>query len=172
MFKEINYEELNENLGNRLEKEWALVTAGEENNFNTMTISWSSFGTLWHKKMATIYIGSTRYTNKYLEKENYFTISFFDKKYKKELSFCGTKSGKDIDKIKETGFTKEFDKAPYFKEASLVLICKKVAKTDMTNTNIYDKEIKERVCKEDNGFYYMYNGIIEKVLINESDVYE
>ncbi len=166
MFKEIEYSEIKENLGEKLKKEFALVTAGTNNDLNTMTISWGAFGELWFKNMATIYIRPSRYTIKYLDKEEYFTISFYEKEYKKALVLCGTKSGRDIDKIKETGFTPLYDKAPFFKEASLVLICRKVAKTSFENAEIYDEDIIAKNYK-DNEYHYIYNAVIEKVLVKE-----
>ena len=39
-----------------LDKEWALVTVGDKNKYNTMTVSWGGLGTLWHKPVVTIYI--------------------------------------------------------------------------------------------------------------------
>ena len=51
----------------KFNSEWALVTAGTKDKFNSMTISWGSFGTLWFKKVITIYIRPDRYTFKFLE---------------------------------------------------------------------------------------------------------
>ena len=66
----------------KFNNEWALVTAGTKDNFNSMTISWGSFGTLWFKKVITIYIRPDRYTFKFLEENDTFTISFYDEEYK------------------------------------------------------------------------------------------
>ena len=166
MFKEIKFDEIKKELLEKLKKDFALVTAGTEKDLNTMTVSWGAFGELWSKDIATIYIRESRHTLKYLEKEEYFTITFYGKEYKKELLLCGTKSGKDIDKVKETGFTTMYDKAPFFKEANIVLICKKVSKTDFKNIEIYDKSIINDNYS-DNDYHYAYNGIIEKVLVKE-----
>lgn len=76
MFKEIKFSEIKEDLGKRLSKDFGLVTAGNENDLNTMTVSWGAFGQLWNMDMVTIYIRKSRYTIKFLERENYFTISF------------------------------------------------------------------------------------------------
>ena len=167
MFKEIKLIDIKENLWSKLNKEWGLITAGSLDDLNTMTVSWGAFGTLWYKDMLTVYIRASRHTVKYLDRERYFSLSFYDNKYKKSLSICGSESGRDIDKIKKIGFTKCFDKAPYFKEASLVLICRKVAKTDMNSSIIYDNSIKEKEYGRGD-YHYMYNGIIEKVLVKDS----
>ena len=59
---------------------WALVTAGSLGDYNTMTISWGGLGTLWSKQVTTIYVKPIRYTYQFLEKNDYFTITFFDKR--------------------------------------------------------------------------------------------
>ena len=110
--------------------------------------------------------------------EDLFTDIKFDEKKPQVLKpiisgsgentfLIGSNETLDIDKIKKIGFTKCFDKAPYFKEASLVLICRKVSKTDMTNSIIYDNSIKEKEYGTGD-YHYMYNGIIEKVLVKDS----
>lgn len=164
MFKEIEYKEIQENLEEKLKNDWALVTAGSPDDFNMMTISWGAFGTLWNDDMATIYIRESRHTINYLEKEDYFTISFYGKEYRKALGICGSKSGKDTNKLEMIGFSPLYDKAPYFEEANIVLVCRKVAKTDFKNSVIYDENIVQDNYK-DGDFHIMYNGIIEKVLI-------
>lgn len=60
-----------------LDEEWALVTAGTKDKFNTMTISWGSFGMIWYKPVISIYIRKTRYTFDFIEKNDYFTVSFY-----------------------------------------------------------------------------------------------
>ena len=66
-------------------KEWALVTAGTKEKFNSMTIAWGGMGTLWRVPVLQIFIRPNRYTFKFLEENEYFTVSFYDKKYKKAL---------------------------------------------------------------------------------------
>ena len=80
------------------DKEWALLTAGSMDNFNTMTISWGGMGTLWGKPVVTVYVKPIRYTYEFLEKNDYFTLSFFPEEYRADLLTLGTKSGRDGDK--------------------------------------------------------------------------
>ena len=63
----------------KLEKEWALLTAGPLEHCNAMTINWGSFGTLWKKPVATVYVKPVRHTHGYLREHGYFTVSFFRK---------------------------------------------------------------------------------------------
>ena len=126
-FREIDVLNLKEsNAFKLIGKDWMLITAGDEKNLNTMTASWGMLGVLWQKNVSCIFVRPQRYTFKFLENSDYYSLCFFDDKYKKVLSYCGTHSGKDTDKISATGLNVALDKAPYFKEAKLVLICKKI----------------------------------------------
>ena len=126
----------------KIDKEWALLTCGKKEKFNMMTISWGGLGTLWHKPIATIYVRPNRYTNEFIENNDYFTLSFYDEEYKKDLGFLGSKSGRDIDKISYTNLTPEIiDNGITFKEANLTIVCKKIYFQDLDIKNIPQTEI-------------------------------
>lgn len=112
---------------------WALVTAGPLDDYNTMTISWGGLGTLWGKSVATVYVKPIRYTHRFLDKNEYFTLSFFPPEYKKDLATLGRLSGRDGDKVAQTSLTpKAMGPAVGFEEAELTLLCKKIYRQDMT----------------------------------------
>lgn len=122
------------------DKEWAVLTAGSIEEFNTMTISWGGLGTIWNKPVATIYVRPNRYTYEFIEKNDYFTISFFDKEYRNDLTILGSKSGRDVDKISLTKLTpKSLGKYISYNEAKLTIVCKKLYFQDMNISNVYDK---------------------------------
>ena len=125
--------------------EWALITAGSSENYNTMTVSWGGLGVLWGAPSATVYIRPQRYTREFFEKNELFTISFFASEYKKALSFCGSHSGRNCDKSKETGLTPiEIDGTTSFEEAELILVCRKKYSQDMTADSFLDKSLLEK----------------------------
>lgn len=165
-FKEINPNQITNNPFDLIGKDWALVTAGSKEKFNTMTVSWGGVGIMWNKPVAFTFIRPQRYTYEFLENGEYFTMSFFDDSYRDVLSFCGSKSGRDYDKPKETGITAVFDdKAPYFSQAKLVLVCKKLYGQFLNEESAVDKSI---LSSYKNGDYHkMYISEIEKVLVNE-----
>ncbi len=167
MFKEINVKDIKENAVDLLDSQWGLVTAGDKDGLNTMTVSWGALGELWGLDMVTIYIRPQRYTVKFLEEQDYFTLSFYPSDMKKIHAVCGSKSGRDTDKIKECNLTPVFDEnAPYFNEAKLVLICRKVAKGKFESGQFIDKTIiGSQYPTED--FHFIYYGAVEKVLIKE-----
>ena len=116
---------------------WALLTAGDKDSYNTMTISWGGLGTLWSKPVATVYVKPIRYTHEFLDKNDYFTISFFSEEYRNALMTLGMKSGRYGDKVKETGLTADFhENYVTFKEAKTTLLCKKIYRHDMDVSNM------------------------------------
>ena len=100
-FKEVDIKSLNFNPFTKIGSEWMLITAGDESGCNTMTASWGGLGVLWGKNVATCYIRPQRYTKKFVDANDTFTLSFYGPEYKQALSICGSKSGRDCDKVKE-----------------------------------------------------------------------
>ncbi|HIT52715.1 MAG TPA: flavin reductase [Candidatus Fimivicinus intestinavium] len=169
-FQEINIRDLKESAVKLISEDWALVTAGNKDKWNTMTVSWGGLGELWGKDVAFIFIRPQRYTYAFLEREAYFTMSFFGGAYKKELSFCGAKSGRDVDKAKETGLTPLFTgQAVAIEQAKLVLVCRKLAYQDLNPAGFIDSSI-DAACYPSRDYHRMYVGAIESVLLQqESD---
>ena len=142
MFEKINPKALDQNVFSLFQDQWTLITAGTEEKCNTMTAGWGGLGVLWGKPVATVYIRPQRYTLEFVEREDTFTLCFFGEGYRKELALCGAKSGRDVDKVKECGFTVATAQgAPYFEQAELVLVCKKAYWQDMDPTHFLDGEI-------------------------------
>lgn len=166
-FKKITAEELTANPFKLIGKDWMLITAGDKEKFNTMTASWGGVGIMWGKPVATAYIRPQRYTFEFIENGDYYTQSFFDEEYRDALKFCGSKSGRDYDKVKETGLTPVVDDktgAVYFKEAKVVFICKKMYAQFLNE----ESALTEDVTKWYNGDYHkMYMSEIVSVLVKE-----
>lgn len=166
-FKEIAVEELRFNPFTMISKEWMLITAGNEAHCNTMTASWGSLGELWGKYVSTIYIRPTRYTLEFLNREDYYSLCVFDEQYRAALNYCGSHSGRDGDKVKAAHLTPVFDgTAPYFEEAKLVFLCKKLYRQDFDPACFLDKSLDAaNYPKKD--YHKMFIGSIEKVLVKE-----
>lgn len=127
-----------------IDQEWAVLAVGRKEKFNAMTISWGGLGTIWNKPVATVYVKPNRYTYKFMEENEYFTISFYNEKYREDLKILGSKSGKNVDKVALTKFTPEFLKnTTSFKEAKLTIICKKIYFQDLDINNISTDSIPQ-----------------------------
>lgn len=147
----------------KIGNEWMLITAGDLQNHNTMTAAWGSVGYLWNKPVSTIFVRPQRYTYTFCEENDYYSLCFFDREYRKKLALCGSKSGREIDKDKACDLTPVFDLATYYEQASLVIICKKLYAADIKEDQFLDQEIVQKQYPEKD-FHRMYVGEIVKVL--------
>ncbi len=155
--------EVKENLVKLIADDWALVSAGDSDKWNAMTISWGGVGELWGKDVVFAFIRPQRYTKEFMDKSDYFTVSFFAPEYKDALKICGTKSGRDCDKIALAGLTLAYDgEAVYPAEARLVIKCRKLAVQKMENSGFIDESIDLNYKAGD--YHYVYVGEIEGVL--------
>jgi len=112
--------------------DWALLTAGNPEHYNTMTISWGGLGTLWGKSVATVYVRPSRYTYGFMEENEYFTVSFYTDAYKNDLKLLGTESGRDGDKVSKTALSPvAVGESTTFAQARLTLLCKKLYGQDL-----------------------------------------
>lgn len=164
-FDEINASEIDKNVFDMIEKQWMLVTAAKsENEVNTMTASWGGLGIMWGRPVAYIFIRPQRYTKEFIDISGKMSLSFFGEEYRKMLSYMGTTSGRDEDKINKSGLNVKFeDGTPYFKESEIVLITKKLYAQEMGEEFLIDKEIAGK-WYPDNDWHTMYVCEIEKVL--------
>ena len=154
MFKEIKATDIKENIVDLLKNNWGLVTAGNNEKYNMMTVSWGAMGELWGKDSVTVYIRPQRYTEEFMNAFDHFTLSFFSLDKKQAVhGVCG--------------LTPNFDEAaPYFEEAKLVLVCKKMAKSKFDPKEFIDDTVEDKWYPEKD-FHYIYFAEIEKVLISE-----
>ena len=112
----------------RLPSGGALLTAGADGFVNPMTIGWGTLGIEWGKPVFIAFVRENRYTRELLKKNPEFTVNVpVDDSCKQILGFCGTKSGRDVDKVKELSLTLEESQhisVPGIKELPLTLECR------------------------------------------------
>jgi flavin reductase (DIM6/NTAB) family NADH-FMN oxidoreductase RutF len=122
-------------LYSRLNGQGVFLTAKAGAQANTMTISWGSVGVFWGKPVVTAPVRFSRFTHNMIEKAGVFTISIpREGEMEKELAYCGTKSGRDVDKFAECGMTVRPGRtlpAPVVGEAWMHIECRVLYKTDM-----------------------------------------
>ena len=163
MFKEINAHEIKENIIEMISNEYMLISAGDKSCHNMMTASWGFMGEMWGADAVAVVIRPQRYTMEFIEKHDYFTLSFYGDN-KDIHKICGGKSGRDCDKTALTGLTPVFsDNTVYFEEARLVIVCKKQYIQKMSPDCFTDKEPEKWFPNND--YHNMVIGKIEKVLV-------
>lgn len=144
-FNVIKPTEIDENTCKLIGKDWMLVTAQKGDAVNTMTASWGGLGVMWGKDVAFVVIRPQRYTKEFVDAGTHFSLSFFDNSYREKLSYLGKVSGRDEDKIANSKLTVLDDlAAPYFEEAKLVLVCKKLFKQPLEESSFLDPALSER----------------------------
>ena len=136
---------LEENVFSLFDQQWTLITAGPPDRCNPMTASWGGLGVLWHKDVATIYVRPQRYTYEFLEREDYFTLSFFDEFAVRGYHIQSAAQGQ----------------AAYPQEARLVLVCRKLYWNDLDPAHI---PLEDRKHYKENDFHRMYIGEIVQAL--------
>lgn len=162
-FIEIDPAEIEGNPFSMIGREWMLITAGGPQQFNTMTASWGGVGVMWNVNTAAAVVRPSRYTYEFLERERCFSLSFLGTAYRRALQICGTESGRDGDKVQKAGLTPRFDApAPYFEQAHLVLVCRKLYTSDMSPDNFLDPVLTAHYPNGD--YHRLYVGEIVKVL--------
>lgn len=149
----------------QFDKKWALLTAGTKDKFNTMTISWGGLGTLWGKPVITAYVRQSRYTHEFMDNNDYFTVSFYPEDYKKTLGVLGSKSGRDMDKIHDSGLVaKEYAGTVTFEEAELTLVCKKLFKQTL-DVNSMPEDVRKQFY-EGQSDHDMFIGEVVEIIHN------
>jgi flavin reductase (DIM6/NTAB) family NADH-FMN oxidoreductase RutF len=124
-FREIAPTELSGNFFKRIGADWMLIAAAKDGAVNMMTASWGGVGIYWGRPVAYCYIRPQRYTKAFVDGAEAFSLTFFPEGFREQLNFCGSKSGRDYDKVKECGFDVLYEgDAPYFAQADTALICK------------------------------------------------
>ncbi len=145
------------------DKKWALLTAGDSDKFNTMTISWGGLGTMWGKPVATVYVRTSRYTHDFMDANDFFTVSFYPEEFKQILGVLGSKSGRDMDKMKGSGLTPvQTGESMSFKEAEITLICRKLFRQQLDVASIPEDVAK--AMYEGQAPHDMYIGEIVEII--------
>ena len=163
-FKELKPAELQDNPFKLIGSDWMLITAGMEGAFNTMTASWGGLGVLWEQDVAFAFVRPTRHTFGFMEQAPVFTLSFFAEQHRPALDYCGTHSGRDVNKVARTGMTPEFGPAGeiYFAEARLVLVCRKLHAQDLDPAGFRDPALAGFYPQRD--YHRLYVGGILRAL--------
>lgn len=164
--REIPIKKLKINAFDLWDTNWLLLTSGDflKGSYNAMTVAWGSIGNMWNLPIAMVVVRPTRYTYGFINTYPTFSLCGFSKEYRKALNLLGTKSGRDGDKISESGLTpivSEKIDAPTFREAELSIECRKIYFHDFTPGQFLDERIEKHYPLKD--YHRMIFGEILKV---------
>ncbi|HDL18707.1 MAG TPA: flavin reductase family protein [Bacteroidetes bacterium] len=164
-FKEIQPQKIPDNPFKLIGSDWMLITAKTGDGFNSMTANWGGLGFLWEKNVCFCFIRPQRYTFQFLDRSDLFALSFFPEKYREALELFGTKSGRDVDKVALTGLhpLNQPDGTVWYREARLVIVCRKIYYQDLIPGNFIDTEIDKFYQSHD--YHRMFIGEIQKCLV-------
>lgn len=147
----------------RLINEWALLTAGEDDRYNAMTIAWGSLGDMWWVPVADVYVKPSRYTKGFMDESDWFTVSFYGLEHKCDLQVMGSLSGRDGDKVAKTSLTPlVLEHGVTFEEADTTLICKKLY-AQALDEGVLPREVLDQYY-DDHDVHVHYVGQIVKVV--------
>ena len=142
-------------------KQGAFLTVKADNIVNTMTIGWATIGYIWQKPVFMIAVRDSRYTFTLLEKTDNFTVTIpADDQHNKALIFCGTKSGKEIDKFKQCNLLQKPARcieSPIIDIPGIHYECKIVYKSAMDNAFL-DSGLEKLYSNKD--YHTLYFGEI------------
>lgn len=165
-FTQIDPAQIDTNFIRAIAQEWMLVTAGNEQQCNTMTASWGFAGEMWGHHAVQIVLRPGRYTKELVDRQERFTLAFFDEAYRPALNYCGSQSGRDGDKFVASGLTLTRTDAgvPVPAQARLVLECTKLYVDEFREANFLRPELVEKwYPKRD--FHTFYIARIEKAYV-------
>lgn len=130
-----------------------LLTTAADGKVNTMTIGWGTLGIQWKKPIFIAFVRQSRYTKELLDKNPEFTVNIPYGEYDKSvLGICGTRSGRDIDKIRELGLTPEASETvsvPGIRQFPLTLECKVIYRQEQDPAAISEENTARYYPKED-----------------------
>jgi flavin reductase (DIM6/NTAB) family NADH-FMN oxidoreductase RutF len=145
-------------------EEWFLLTCGDHSagRFNTMTVGWGGLGCMWSRPMALVVVRPNRYTREFMEEYPDFTISHFPAGHSEALNYCGSHSGRDVNKIEECGLNPIASTvvgSPGFEEADLIIECVKTYFDDFKPEHFLADYIEEKYPAKD--YHRLYLGEIK-----------
>ncbi len=151
--------ELSDNVFAEIGSRWMLLTAydPQKNRVNAMTASWGGMGILWNRPVLFAFVRPQRYTYGLMNDADTCSACFLEDGNRTALQICGTKSGRDTDKIAESGLTpQEFDGVWGFAEAVRVMKLRKLFVTDMEKQHFIDPDLLKNYPTDDFHRIYVY----------------
>jgi flavin reductase (DIM6/NTAB) family NADH-FMN oxidoreductase RutF len=147
-----------------IERNWTMIIVPDGENANPMTANWGGIGVLWWEPVVFTFVRPQRFTHGLLDRTDRYSVAVFDERYRDALAACGRESGRDVNKIEKYGWTLRHDNGvPYFDEACLVFLCRKLAKQPLETSSFIDPALAEKAYPGGDNHDLFIAGI-EKIL--------
>lgn len=168
-FRELSPDRIGDNIFRLIGEDWMLLSAHDGQSFNTMTASWGTAGVLWHRPVVQAFVRPQRHTFGFMERAPLFTCCFFEERFRDALRLCGSRSGRDTDKMAATGLRPITEQgAVYYEQARLVLVCKKLYAQDIEPAGFVLLELDGEVYAA-RDYHRMYTGEIVRCLVSDTE---
>ena len=167
MMKKIGYEELELNPFRVIGEDNFLLTAGSIKDWNTMTAGWGGFGYLWNRPVVFVFVRESRYTLKYLEENDRFSLSFFkaDEANREMLRLAGTRSGRDYPKMTGLGLAASTkDDAIVFEGANMNITATRACIAKLDDGSFIDRSLLSYYPQGD--WHYMLVGSVDGIYVD------
>lgn len=128
---------------------------------NPMTIGWAQLGIIWGKPVLTVLVRPSRFSHDLLEDLGEFAVNILPLTEKKNLALCGSRSGRDTDKIALCGFhLRPGDQitVPSCEESEIVYECRLLARQELPPGGILSEDVKGSYPQGD--YHTLYHGEI------------
>ena len=161
--KNVNYLSVAEEVIQQIKSKGAfLVAKSKDGKKNVMTIGWAAIGYMWRKPVMTVMVRKSRFTHCIIEKASSFTLNIPGENLGEALNFCGTKSGRDVNKFKECKFSvvpaKKVD-APIINITGFHYECKIVCKSEI-NPDFLCQEYNEDIYADKDYHTFCFGEIV------------
>lgn len=151
-------------------KKGALLTVGDIDKRNTMTVGWGFMGTLWKKNVIVVFVRPTRYTYSLMEECERFTLSFLKDGHDEQIEYMGRHSGRYEDKYEKSGLQPVYDNdsfVSYIKDSKYVLKCKKIYADFIKPECFIDKGLLANYDENLQDYHKVYIAEVTSLLVDE-----
>ncbi|URA09763.1 flavin reductase family protein [Thermospira aquatica] len=165
MLKSIEINDLKWDVFEWIGQRWMLVVGGTRDSYNMMTASWGGVGIVWNEPMVFVFVRPSRYTHEFLMKYPRFSLVFLPDSYREILNLCGSRSGRDIDKMRIPGITPvDLKEAVGFDEAELVIIARTAFRQPLDPSSLLREDVRQAFYSTGD-YHDLFMGSIEGVWI-------
>ena len=141
-----------------------LLTQTPDGRTNPMTIGWAQLGIIWNRPICTVFVRKSRYSYGCITNAREFVVSVpFSGELRGELAVCGSTSGREIDKIRETGLPLVPGRVigtPVIKDCDLQIECRTVASTQMLTADLIADDVRESFYSEGDEHLVVFGEIV------------